>query len=340
VADIMTLRESPGAGTAALLEARGLTITLPQRDGRRVAVVDGVDLAVRRGEILGLAGESGSGKTIAMLAALGLLPHGARTGGELLLDGVDLLTLPERELRALRGRDVAMVFQDPMTSLHPMLSVERQLTEHTRHHEGLSRQAARARAVELLETVRIPDPRSALKAYPHQFSGGMRQRIAIASALACRPKLLIADEPTTALDVTVQAGILRLLDRLRAEQGITVVVITHDLGVMSAIADRVAVMYAGRILEDGPRQRVLGRPRHPYTRGLLDALPHPEDEQSPLRPIAGVPPAPSDLPTGCPFHPRCPHAVPACSTDRPPLLQVAAGHASACPVDPWGEVAP
>jgi oligopeptide/dipeptide ABC transporter ATP-binding protein len=228
-----------------------------------------------------------------------------------------------------------MVFQDPMNSLHPMLTIGRQLTEHVRLHLGFHRRAAEARALELLEQVRIPDGREALHAYPHQFSGGMRQRIAIAIALACRPKLLIADEPTTALDVTVQAGILRLLDRLRRENDLAVILITHDLGVMSAIADRVSIFYAGRVMETGPREEVLRRPRHPYTRALLDALPHPELRgNQPLVAISGSPPNPGSIPPGCPFHPRCDHAREDCRTRVPELVAIN-GRALACPVDPF-----
>jgi oligopeptide/dipeptide ABC transporter ATP-binding protein len=228
-----------------------------------------------------------------------------------------------------------MVFQDPLTSLHPMLSIGRQLTEHVRRHLGLSRAEAAGRAVELLRDVRIPDPHSALRAYPHQFSGGMRQRIAIAVALACRPSLLIADEPTTALDVTVQAGILRLLDRLRREGDLSVVLITHDLGVLSSIADRVSIFYAGRVVESGDREAVLQQPRHPYTRALLDALPHPEaPADTPLVAIRGTPPSPSRIPPGCAFHPRCPYAVESCAVEVPPLLE-ANGRRFACPVDPF-----
>jgi oligopeptide/dipeptide ABC transporter ATP-binding protein len=284
--------------------------------------------------VFGVAGESGSGKTISMLALLGLLPAGSAVEGRAEFGGRDLLRLPRKRLRQVSGRDVAMVFQDPMTSLHPMLSVGRQLTEHVRRHLGLSRPDAGRRAVELLEQVRIPDPHSALRQYPHQFSGGMRQRIAIAVALACRPKLLIADEPTTALDVTVQAGILRLLDRLRREGDLSVVLITHDLGVMSSIADRVSIFYAGRVVESGDREAVLKHPRHPYTRALLDALPHPEaPADTPLIAIGGRPPSPQRTPSGCAFHPRCPYAIESCSVEVPPLV-ADHGRLFACPVDP------
>jgi oligopeptide/dipeptide ABC transporter ATP-binding protein len=273
---------------------------------------------------------------MSMLALLGLLPDRAVVEGSARFGGRDLLQLRRRELRALAGREVAMVFQDPMTSLHPMLTVGRQLTEHVRRHLGVGRAAATAGAAALLDDVRIPDPESALRAFPHQFSGGMRQRIAIAVALACRPKLLIADEPTTALDVTVQAGILRLLDRLRRENDLSVILITHDLGVMSSIADHISIFYAGRVVETGTREDVLQRPRHPYTRALLDALPHPEGSpDQALVSIGGAPPSPASIPSGCAFHPRCRHAVEECARSVPPLV-VRGGRRFACPVDPYG----
>ena len=318
----------------SLLDVEGLRVRLPTARGL-TTVVDGVDYRVEPGEVFGVAGESGSGKTVSMLALLGLLPEGAAVEGSVLFGGRDLLRLPRSRLRQVSGRDIAMVFQDPLTSLHPMLSVGRQLTEHVRLHLGLDRRAAQHRATELLAEVRLPDPESAIRAYPHQFSGGMRQRIAIAIALACRPKLLIADEPTTALDVTVQAGILRLLDRLRRENDLSVVLITHDLGVMSSIADRVSIFYAGRVVESGPREAVLRQPRHPYTRALLDALPHPEGPpEQRLVAIAGAPPSPGSIPPGCAFNPRCPYTVETCRRDVPPLVAVN-GRSLACPVDPF-----
>jgi oligopeptide/dipeptide ABC transporter ATP-binding protein len=317
-----------------LLEVEGLRVRLPGARGL-LDVVDGVDYAVEQGEVFGVAGESGSGKTMSMLALLGLLPDGAQVEGSVRFDGVDLLGLSRTRLRAISGRDLAMVFQDPLTSLHPMLTVGKQLTEHVREHLGLDRRAAEQRAVELLAEVRIPDGERALHAYPHQFSGGMRQRIAIAIALACRPKLLIADEPTTALDVTVQAGILRLLDRLRRENDLAVILITHDLGVMSAIADRVSIFYAGRVVESGTREAVLQAPRHPYTRALLDALPHPEAPRNQeLVAIPGAPPAPGNIPPGCAFNPRCAYARPDCTVHVPPLVP-AGDRLLACPVDPF-----
>jgi oligopeptide/dipeptide ABC transporter ATP-binding protein len=296
-------------------------------------VVDGIDYRIEPGEVFGIAGESGSGKTMSVLALMGLLPQGAAVEGQAVFEGQDLLRLSPSKLRRICGRELAMVFQDPMTSLHPMLSVGTQLTEHVRLHLGLGRRRAAELAVEALREVRIPDPESALQAFPHQFSGGMRQRIAIAVALACRPKLLVADEPTTALDVTVQAGIIRLLDRLRNESGLTIILITHDLGVLSSIADRVAIFYAGRVVEAGARIDVLGHPRHPYTRGLLDALPHPEAAATPLVAIQGAPPTPRRIPPGCAFHPRCRYAQASCREAIPPLVPVN-GRALACPVDP------
>ncbi len=321
--------------TAPVLDVDALRVLLPGRDGTKLPAVDGVSFTVAPGEIVGVAGESGSGKTMTALALFGLLPHGAVTEGALRFEGDDVLTMPAKQLRGLRGAGMSMVFQDPMTSLHPMLTVEKQITEHLRFHTGVGRRAARERALELLEQVRIPDPARTLRAYPHQFSGGMRQRVAIAVALACSPRLLIADEPTTALDVTVQAGILRLLDRLRREEGLAIVIITHDLGVMSSIADRVVVMYAGRVAESGAASRVLGAPRHPYTRGLLDALPHPERGASALVPIAGSPPVLGGKPAGCAFHPRCAFAEDRCRTDRPAAVPVDDGRALACWVDPF-----
>jgi oligopeptide transport system ATP-binding protein len=318
-----------------LLDVEGLRVRLRTAAGP-ATVVDGIDYRVEPGEVFGIAGESGSGKTMSVLALMGLLPPGAAVEGSAVFEGRDLLRLPRRELRQMSGNRLAMVFQDPMTALHPMLSIGTQLTEHVREHLGVGKKPARERALELLGEVRIPDPSSALDAFPHQFSGGMRQRIAIAIALACRPTLLVADEPTTALDVTVQAGIIRLLDRLRNESGLAIVLITHDLGVLSAIADRVAVFYAGRVVEAGGRTEVLSRPRHPYTRGLLDALPHPERSAVPLVAIPGAPPAPRRIPTGCAFHPRCPYAQPSCETDVPPLVPVD-GRLLACPPDPFRE---
>ena len=252
----------------ATLEITGLTLRISSAE-----ILRGVDLSLAAGRIQGLAGESGSGKTMTGLAVLGLLPAGSQVTGTIAYGGQELLALPPRRRNDLRGAEIAMVFQDPSTSLHPMLSVGAQLTDHLRHHLKLDRGASRARAAELLGRVRIPDPAAALHRYPHQFSGGQRQRIAIAIALACSPKVLIADEPTTALDVTVQAGVLHLLRDLATEMGLAVLLITHDLGVMSAVADRVAVMRRGEVVENGDRLQVFTEPAHPYTASLLASLP-------------------------------------------------------------------
>jgi oligopeptide transport system ATP-binding protein len=321
---------------APLLEVSQLRIKLPTAQGF-VTVVDGVDLVIEAGQVYGIAGESGSGKTITALSLLRLLPQGAVVEGRAMLGSRDLLALGRSDLRSVRGREVAMVFQDPMTSMHPMIPVGRQLTDHVRAHLGTSRADARRRAIELLTEVRIPDPEGALRSFPHQFSGGMRQRIAIAIALACEPKLLLADEPTTALDVTVQAGIIRLLDRLRRETGVAILLITHDLGVMSSIAEWVSVFYAGRIVESGLTADIIGAPRHPYTRGLLGSLPAfgTETEAVPqLRPIAGQPPSPADRPAGCPFHTRCEYAEGRCTKQLPELRPLTGGRSLACLVDP------
>lgn len=255
----------------ALLDIRDLRIGLGGR-----ALVDGVDITVGPGEVVGLAGESGSGKTLTALTALGFVPDNAAVTGRVVFDGADVLSLSKKDLRGLRGDRVAMVFQDPMTSLHPMLTIERQLTEHQRVHREMNRRQARERAVELLDRVRIPDPQVAIRSYPHRFSGGMRQRIAIASALACEPELLVADEVTTALDVTVQAGILNLLQSLRVELGMAMLFITHDLAVMNVVSDRLYVMRSGKVVESGRSRDVLADPQHEYTRALVDALPDTE----------------------------------------------------------------
>ena len=254
--------------TETVLEIAGLTVGIG-----RTEILRGVNLSLEAGRIQGLAGESGSGKTMTGLAVMGLLPSGSRVTGSITYGDLELVGLSARRQNALRGTAMAMVFQDPSTSLHPMLSVSAQLTDHLRHHLGISRGAARDRAVELLDTVRIPDPAGALRRYPHQFSGGQRQRIAIAIALACSPRILIADEPTTALDVTVQAGVLHLLRDLAREMGLAVLLVTHDLGVMSAVADRVAVMRHGEVVENGERHQVFTAPAHPYTASLLASLP-------------------------------------------------------------------
>ncbi len=318
-----------------VLEVEDLNIWLPGTQ-QPLEIVELVNLTLRRGEILGIAGESGSGKTITALSLMGLLPNGGRAVGKVRLEGQELLSLSPRGWERIRGADIAMVFQDPMTSLHPMMSIERQLSEHFIEHRRGSRKEARRRALELLERVRLPDPEATLRSYPHQLSGGMRQRVAIAMALVCEPKVLIADEPTTALDVTVQAGILHLLRGLCSDDDMAMILVTHDLGVMSSVADSLAVFYAGRIVEYGRASDVLQRPRHPYTRGLLDALPGGADggAEAPFRAIPGAPPQPGARPTGCSFHTRCPHMTESCRAGRPPLREIEGDRLLACPVDP------
>lgn len=330
----------PGSGVTSppVLEVEDLVVALRTSRGLRRAV-NGVSFSIGAGEILGVAGESGSGKTLTALSLLGLLPLGARTSGSVRFQGRELLGLSKRQLREVRGRQVALVSQDPSTALHPLLRIEVQMTEHVVAHLGFSKARARQRAIEMLEAVRIPDPEAALVAHPHQFSGGMRQRIAIAMALACEPRLLLADEPTTALDVTVQAGILRLLDRLRKERGFSVMIITHDLGVLSSVADRICVLYGGRVAEYGATAAVLGSPRHPYTQGLMRSLPGASAAGAPMVPIQGSPPSLDDMPSGCSFHPRCEYAQEACRRAVPELRSVGDRRLLACTVDPFAALA-
>ena len=296
-------------------------------DRGTLRAVDGVSLAVASGRTLAVVGESGSGKSVTALAAMGLLPGSARIGGRITLDGETLT--PDRQ-RALRGGAMAMIFQEPMTSLNPAFTAGEQVAEALRIHRNLARRAAFDAAIAMLERVRIPDAARRARQYPHQFSGGMRQRVMIAIALACAPRLLLADEPTTALDVTVQAQILALLDTLKRETGTAVVLITHDLGVVADHADDVAVMYAGRVVERAPAARIFAHPEHPYTVGLLGAVPKLTGGEARLASIAGTVPDMRKPPPGCRFAPRCPFALPRCIAEAPPLLEMAPGHASAC----------
>jgi oligopeptide/dipeptide ABC transporter ATP-binding protein len=326
--------------TDPLLAVEGLHTSIRTGSGP-LEILRGIDLTVRDGETLAVVGESGSGKSFTALSIAGLLPGGASvTHGRVLLDGRDLVPLREPERRAVRGAEIGMVYQDPMSSLNPVMRVGRQVTEGLRAH-GWSKDAARERAVEVLGEVGLPSPDRLMRLYPHQLSGGMRQRVLIACAIAPRPKLLIADEPTTALDVTIQQQILELVARLREEYGLAVVWITHDLGVVARIADRVSVMYAGRIVETARTTTLFAGPRHPYTDGLLRSLPTPgHPHQATLPQIGGVPIAPAALPTGCPFAPRCPQRRDRCTAEEPPLLQRGASHA-ACWVPPedWSATA-
>jgi oligopeptide transport system ATP-binding protein len=298
-----------------------------------VKAVDGVSFDVAKGEVFGLVGESGSGKSVTNLAVLGLVPRPPAfyPRGKVRFAGEDILHAPAKRLRKLRGRQIAMIFQDPMTALNPYLRVELQLREVLELHERLPRRAARARAIEMLAKVGIPDPQRRIDAYPHELSGGMRQRVMIAMALLCGPALLIADEPTTAVDVTVQAQVLELIRDLQRGSSMSVILITHDLGVVAGLAHRVAVMYAGRIVELTTVDELFRRPLHPYTQGLLASVPRmdtPRDQ--PLAPIPGLPPDLSNLPQGCPFRPRCTKVLPRCGEENPELKMLGPGHEVRC----------
>ncbi|MFB8759497.1 ABC transporter ATP-binding protein [Streptomyces sp. NPDC059852] len=314
-----------------LLDVRDLKVEFRTRDGIARAV-NGVSFGVDAGETLAVLGESGSGKSVTAQAVMGILdsPPGRITGGEVLFQGRDLLRLGEEERRRVRGAGMAMIFQDALSSLNPVLTVGDQLGEMFVVHRGMSRKDARARAVELMDRVRIPGARERVKQYPHQFSGGMRQRIMIAMAIALEPALIIADEPTTALDVTVQAQVMDLLAELRREYRMGLVLITHDLGVVADVADRIAVMYAGRIVESAPVHDIYKAPAHPYTRGLLDSVPRLDLKGRELTAIRGLPPNLTRIPPGCAFHPRCPMARDVCRSDEPPLYAVSEVRGSAC----------
>jgi peptide/nickel transport system ATP-binding protein len=315
--------------TAPLIAISGLTVDFDT--GRRVVrALHGVELAVARGEAVGLVGESGSGKSVTWLAALGLLGGRARIGGSALLDGTELVGAPVRVLEGVRGKRIAMIFQDPSSSLNPVHRIGRQIGEALALHRGLAGNAARAEAVRLLDRVGIPAALRRLDDYPHQLSGGQNQRVMIAMALAGEPDLLVADEPTTALDATIQAQILKLLGELRRDSNMALVLISHDLGVVAENCDRVAVMYAGRIVEQAEAERLFATPQHPYTQGLLDALPDLDGPRRRLTPIPGTVPEPARLPPGCAFAPRCPRADAACGAVVPPLGEVAPGHRAAC----------
>jgi oligopeptide/dipeptide ABC transporter ATP-binding protein len=317
---------------APILEIAGLEVAFPTVDGR-VHAVRGVDLSVRRRRVLGVVGESGSGKTVTMLAVLGLLPGSAEVAGSVRYDGRELLGLAPSALRRVRGARIGMIFQDPRTSLNPVIAVGSQIAEGIRvHHHDVSRKEAARRAAELLGLVGIPQPARRARDYPHQFSGGMCQRVMIAMAVANDPDVLIADEPTTALDVTIQAQILDLLRDIRREKGVAIVIISHDLGVVAGLADEVAVMYAGRVVEHGPVDAVYGNPRHPYTRGLLASIPRlTTSARSRLVSIEGGAPSLIRLPPGCAFAPRCPYAQDVCRIDDPRLRPVEGpDHQAAC----------
>ena len=318
-----------------ILEVSGLSVRFASQ-GQTVHAVEDVSFSLAAGETLGIVGESGSGKSVTALSLMRLVPTppGQIVAGSILFEGRDLLAMGDEEIRKVRGREIAMIFQDPMTSLNPVLTIGRQLTEVLEVHLGLDARAARSQAIDLLTLVGIPEAEHRLAEYPHRFSGGMRQRVMIAMAVACKPKLLIADEPTTALDVTIQAQILEILANLQRELGMAVILITHDLGVVAGLADRVAVMYGGRIVEEGPTGAIFADPRMPYTIGLLGSIPRldrPDDRR--LTPIRGRPPDAIGQAKGCRFAPRCAHAAPVCRQDAPPFRQFAPDRLSRCHFD-------
>jgi len=342
------MRLEPGkneasSSTETLLAVRDLRVHFPTPDGL-VKAVDGLSFSVSRGETYGIVGESGSGKSVTCLTALGLTNlERANVSGQILFKGHDLLKVPKEEMRKVRGKELSMIFQDPFACLHPFYRVGDQIVEAILCHESMSKRQAQQRAADVLASVGIPNPKDRLKDYPHQYSGGMRQRAMIAMALVHNPDLLIADEPTTALDVTVQAQILELIARIKDEFHIGVILITHDLGVVADVADTVMVMYAGKAIELGSRDQLFEQPLHPYAWGLLESIPTVDQKGTRLMPISGAPPSLINVPTGCVFHPRCPHRFDPCDNEVPELVDRGGGHPDACHLEIaqkrklWGE---
>lgn len=315
--------------TKAIFRTEDLTVRFDTPDGE-VQAVSGLNLEIAAGETVAIVGESGSGKSQTFLSVMGLLAKNGRVAGKAVLEGRDLLAMSQRELDIYRGRDISMVFQDPMTGLNPSLKISRQLTETLEVHQGCTREEADARAIAMLESVGIPDPKRRFRMYPHELSGGMRQRIMIAMALLCEPKLLVADEPTTALDVTIQAQILELFAELKARFNTALVLISHDLGVVAGLADRVFVMYAGRVVEEAPVDDLFEDPKHPYTQALLASTPRVDTDLEALQPIPGRPPNLQRLPKGCAFAARCSIAEPQCREVKPPLREIGKNRTCAC----------
>lgn len=311
------------------LQVKDLTVAYTS-DGQVIHAVNGVSFALRRGRTIGLVGETGAGKTTIAKTILRILPDRAAKihSGEVWLDGQNLLALQEDEMRSVRGDKISMVFQDPMTALNPTMRIGKQISEVILHHNNISQAEADARAIKMLEMVGIPAER--FREYPHQFSGGMKQRVVIAIALACNPALLLADEPTTALDVTIQAQVLDMIADLKTRNNTSMVLITHDLGVVATTCDDVAIVYAGQIVESGTKEQIFDHPCHPYTIGLFGAIPSMNTDEEYLHPVDGLPPDPSNLPSGCPFHPRCPHATPECSQEEIASVTTADGHQCRC----------
>mgnify|MGYP001170125164 CR=1 FL=1 len=315
-----------------ILSVNGLKTYFHTEDGV-VKAVDGISFELQKGETLGIVGESGSGKSVTNLSVMRLIPEppGEIAGGKVVFDGIDVLDLPIDEVRKIRGRRIAMIFQDPMTSLNPFLKISKQLMEVTQLHLGHTKQQARSHAIKMLKTVGISDAEQRIDSYPHEFSGGMRQRVMIAMALSCDPELLIADEPTTALDVTIQAQILELIKDLKARMGTSVILITHDLGVVAGMTDKIIVMYAGKVFEQAPTRELFATPANPYTKGLLKSVPDPAHEQGKeLYQIPGLPPDVAHLPPGCPFAERCDRAEDICRREFPPFVEINADHHSLC----------
>lgn len=327
------------ADAKKLLELKDLHVSFDTPDGE-VRAVTGLDFDLDQGQTLAIVGESGSGKSQTALAIMGLLSENGRATGSVVFDEKDLMQLSQKELNEVRGKDISMIFQDPMTSLNPFLTIEKQMVEVVMHHQGLPREEAHGQAVEMLRAVRIPDPEERIMDHPHQYSGGMRQRVMIAMGLLCQPQLLIADEPTTALDVTVQAQIINLIADLRKKSSMSIIIITHDLAVVADIADRIIVMYAGQMVESGSARDIFYRPQHPYTKGLLKSVPRLDRAgETRLQAIPGNPPNPVSVPEGCRFRDRCADAVDACR-EEPPLRTADGGRASRCVIEIDGKELP